>query len=76
MEPFKKLMSPEVVGFIAMHLGRHDADLSEEEFKSPLLERLPSLELKQRTQLIADAVRAALASSRNTQQIELKDWQI
>jgi len=62
MEPFKNLMSPEVVGFIAIHLGRHVAGFSEEVFKSPLLERLPSLELKQRTQLIADAVHAVLPS--------------
>ena len=62
MEPFKNLMSPEVVGFIAMHLGRHVADFNADVFKTPLLERLPSLELKQRTKLIADAVQAALPS--------------
>ncbi len=60
MEPFKNLISPEVVGFIAIHLGRHVASFDEEVFKFPLLERLPSLELKQRTQLIADAVHAVL----------------
>lgn len=60
MEPFKNLMSPEVVGFIVMHLGRHVADFNAEVFKTPLLEQLPSLELKQRTKLIADAVQAIL----------------
>lgn len=62
MEPFKNFMSTEVVGFIALHLGRHLVGFDEYAFKQPILDCLPSLELKQRTQLIADAVHAVLPS--------------
>jgi 3-methyladenine DNA glycosylase AlkC len=60
MEPFKNYMSPDGVGFIALHLDRHLDDFDPKAFKHPLLEELPALELKQRTQLIADAVNSVL----------------
>lgn len=60
MEPFKNSMSPEVVGFIAIHLKRHLDGFDQEAFTRPVLETLPSLELKQRTQLIADAMHDVL----------------
>lgn len=60
MEPFKNLMSPEEVGFIALHLGRHLDGFDQSAFTTPILEQLASLELKQRTQLIADGVHHVL----------------
>lgn len=53
-------MSPEVVGFIAIHLKRDLDGFDQEAFTRPFLETLPSLKLKQHTQLIANAVHDVL----------------
>jgi len=60
MEPFKNKISPAVVETLALHLARHLDGFDAEAFKHPILEMLPSLELKQRTQLIADGLHQVL----------------
>lgn len=62
MEPFKNSVSPEVVGYIAMHLARHLEGVDKDAFTQPILDALPSLELKQRIKLISDALHVALPS--------------
>lgn len=62
MEPFKNAISPELVSLIAAHLGRQLPAFDVTRFTVPLLERLPSLELKQRVSLIADALHEILPS--------------
>ncbi len=63
MEPFKNLMSPELVGHIGYHLNRHMDGFDAQRFASPIVAQLPDLELKQRAALIADHVHAALPAS-------------
>lgn len=60
MEPFKNFISDREVGVIALHLSRNLSDFDTDGFQRPLVERLPALELKQRTQLISDAVHSVL----------------
>lgn len=60
MEPFKNLMSPALVGHIGFHLNRHIKGFDAQGFARPIIEQLPALELKQRAQLIADHIHAAL----------------
>lgn len=60
MEPFKNAISPELVKLIAFHLARQLPAFDKASFMASLLERLPSLELKQRVSLIADAIHRAL----------------
>ncbi len=60
MEPFKNLMSPELVSCTAGHLSRHVSGFDRQAFQNSILARLPELELKQRAQLIADHVHGAL----------------
>ena len=62
MEPFKNAISPELVKLTALHLGRQLPAFDQAGFIDPLLERLPSLELKQRVSLVADAIHDVLPS--------------
>ena len=56
MEPFKNIFSAEMVGWLADHLGRHDRSFDRIAFEGAILPTLEDLELKERAQLIADAV--------------------
>ena len=56
MEPFKNIFSAEMVGWLADHLGRHDRRFDRIAFEAAILPTLEDLELKERAQLIADAV--------------------
>ncbi|MEP2784472.1 MAG: DNA alkylation repair protein [Pseudoruegeria sp.] len=60
MEPFKNLMSEELVGHIGHHLSQHIPSLNAEAFATPIVAELPKLELKQRAALIADHIHQAL----------------
>jgi 3-methyladenine DNA glycosylase AlkC len=60
MEPFKNLFSPELVGCIARHLSRRIKGFDHAAFEASILGQLDALELKARSQLIADHVHAAL----------------
>ncbi len=52
MEPFKNLISEEIVTLCAMHLGKHLPEFDEFAFTSSILPTLSQLELKQRVKLI------------------------
>ncbi|MGI9488275.1 MAG: DNA alkylation repair protein [Geminicoccaceae bacterium] len=56
MEPFKNAISADLVNLFAVHLSRQLPAFDAALFKAPLLKRLPSLELKQRVRLVADAL--------------------
>ncbi len=56
MEPFKNIFSAEMVGWLADHLGRHARAFDRIAFEGAILPTLEDLELKERAQLIADAV--------------------
>lgn len=60
MEPFKNVFSPELVGWLADHIGRHAQGFDRIAFESAILPTLEDLELKERAQLIADAVHGGL----------------
>ncbi len=60
MEPFKNIFSPELVGWLADHLGRHARGFDRLAFEGAILPTLDQLELKDRAQLIADAVHRGL----------------
>ena len=60
MEPFKNIFSPELVGWLADHLGRHAQGFDRIAFEGAILPTLDQLELKDRAQLIADAVHRGL----------------
>lgn len=62
MEPFKNFISPTMVACIADHLEKQLAGFDRAAFETPILAALPSLELKQRAQLIADHLHKALPS--------------
>lgn len=62
MEPFKNAISPDLINLIAVHLERQLRAFDRSRFIAPLLERLPSLELKQRVGLVADAIHEVLPS--------------
>ncbi|AJD46179.1 DNA alkylation repair protein [Rhizobium sp. SEMIA 4085] len=54
MEPLKNLFSSDLVGWIAFHLKHHLEGFDEAAFQRAVLQALPALELKERSQLIAD----------------------
>lgn len=54
MEPFKNLMSADVVGLIAYHLGQAMADFDGDTFVASVVPQLKDLELKQRVRLISE----------------------
>jgi 3-methyladenine DNA glycosylase AlkC len=60
MEPLKHAFSPELVGLIATHVARHLDGFDPQAFTESVAPRLPDLELKERSQLIADRLHAAL----------------
>lgn len=60
MEPFKNFFSPQLVSAIAAQLERHLTGFDRAAFESAILAELPRLELKQRSQLIADQLHAVL----------------
>ena len=60
MEPFKNNISPELVVCIAGHLEKHMEQFDRAIFESGILEKLETLELKSRAQLIADHIHLAL----------------
>jgi 3-methyladenine DNA glycosylase AlkC len=60
MEPLKNLISPDLVGWIATHLARHQRGFDRDAFVTAILTALPGLELKERAQLIADHLHAEL----------------
>ena len=60
MEPLKNLFSPQLVRWVARHLGRQIRNIDATTFETPILNNLPHLELKQRAQLIADHLHRAL----------------
>ncbi|MEM7044173.1 MAG: DNA alkylation repair protein [Pseudomonadota bacterium] len=62
MEPFKNAISPDLVKLIAVHLGRQLPAFDRAGFTGSVIEQLPSLELKQRVSLIADAIHEVLPS--------------
>ena len=63
MEPFKNVFSPALVMCLADHLERNVDGFERERFERPILAKLGTLELKARSQLIADQVHLALPSS-------------
>lgn len=63
MEPFKNFFSPQLVKCIAGHLKIHISGFDQTGFENTILEKLDALELKQRSQLIADTVHYALPAS-------------
>lgn len=60
MEPFKNLFSPELVRCISRHLRRQIRGFDHAAFDASIVGQLDALELKARSQLIADHVHAAL----------------
>jgi 3-methyladenine DNA glycosylase AlkC len=60
MEPLKNLFSPDLVAWTGFHLQRIAPDISAPPFVETVTARLPSLELKERAQLIADALHVLL----------------
>ncbi len=64
MEPLKNLFSSDLVGWIAFHLKHHVEGFDEAAFHAAVLQALPALELKERSQLIADHLVRALPIDR------------
>ncbi len=62
MEPFKNLFSPDLVRVFGFHLDRHLNDFDRNVFEDPIIRKLPDLELKERSQLIADKLHEVLPS--------------
>ena len=62
MEPLKNLFSAELVRCFGFHLQRLVDGFDRNQFEGTVLGQLDSLELKQRSQLIADHIHAALPS--------------
>lgn len=60
MEPFKNYLSPNLVGWIAIHMERHCPGFDRSAFVAAICAELPRLELKQRSQLIADQLHSCL----------------
>ncbi len=60
MEPFKNNFSLQLVACIAGHLQKHVASFDRDTFEAPIRRDLEKLELKERSQLIADHVHLAL----------------
>jgi len=63
VEPFKNKLSAELVCCIAEHVSRHLPGFNAESFKAEVLQQLGQLELKQRSQLIADQLHKTLPSN-------------
>lgn len=63
MEPFKNWVSPELVKTISNHLQIHVHGFDQNQFETTILNKMEALELKQRSQLIADTVHLALPSN-------------
>ena len=63
MEPFKNLFSPELVRCIGQHLQFHLPDFEREAFEGDILAQLEKLELKERSQLIADHIHVVLPTA-------------
>ncbi len=60
MEPFKNWFSPQLVKCISGHLKKHVSGFDQAGFEDGILAKLEQLELKQRSQLIADYVHLSL----------------
>ncbi|MTI00308.1 DNA alkylation repair protein [Roseibium sp. RKSG952] len=60
MEPFKNKISADLVQCLGGHLERHLPDFQRQVFEHALLTDLPALELKQRSERIADALHEVL----------------
>jgi len=60
MEPFKNKISPELVGHIATHLDKHLECFDRASFEKTILSQLDALELKERSQCIADHMHEVL----------------
>jgi hypothetical protein len=63
MEPFKNLISEEVVTLIGLHLGKALPDLDKDAFVASILPHLRQLEMKQRVQFISDKMLTVLPST-------------
>ncbi len=63
MEPFKNRISAELVDHISSQLETHVAGFEPKPFAKAILKELGDLELKERAQLIADHMHAALPSA-------------
>jgi len=63
MEPFKNLISDEVVILLAMHLARCIPEFDEGQFIASILPKLAELELKQRVQFISGKMLSVLPQS-------------
>lgn len=60
MEPFKNKISPELVRCIATHLERQMENFDRTAFEKTILSKLDALELKERSQCIADQMHEVL----------------
>ncbi|MGB0505114.1 MAG: DNA alkylation repair protein [Pikeienuella sp.] len=62
MEPFKNLISEDVVTLIGLHLSKAMPDLDQDAFIASILPHLDALELKQRVQFISEQMLTVLPS--------------
>ena len=60
MEPFKNNLSPQLVKCIAKHLEKHLKPFDRAGFEKAILQTLDTLELKERSQLIATTMHQVL----------------
>ncbi|MEP5151490.1 DNA alkylation repair protein [Planktotalea sp.] len=60
MEPFKNLISPEIVRLIGVLIAKQLPEFNAARFQSKVLAELDQLEMKERVALIADTLHAAL----------------
>jgi 3-methyladenine DNA glycosylase AlkC len=63
MEPFKNLISEDVVTLTGLHLGKALPDLDKDAFVASILPHLGQLELKQRVQFISEKMLTVLPSN-------------
>ncbi len=63
MEPFKNLISEDVVTLIGLHLGKALLDLDKDAFVASITPHLAQLELKQRVQFISEKMLNVLPSN-------------
>lgn len=63
MEPFKNLISEDVVTLIGLHLGKALPDLDKDAFVASITPHLAQLELKQRVQFISEKMLTVLPSN-------------
>ena len=66
MEPFKNNISPKLVSCFADHLEKHLTAFDRKQFESAIIGKLNNLELKERSQLIADHLHSALPKNHKT----------